>query len=178
MLPRRGCPPLTRSAKRGRGRPRQNRPDLMEEESAASTIRATPTAEQIESPPHPPLPTGIPTMPLEVAQALAAFFIATASQAQISQVPHIVPPATPTVPPMPNISISKKLKEARQLGCISFMGELDPTIAKDWINQVSKTLSNMRLEDDMKLMVATQLLEKRARTWWNSVKSRTTTPLT
>ncbi|EOY20442.1 Gag protease polyprotein [Theobroma cacao] len=107
-------------------------------------------------------------MPLEVAQALAAFFIAMAGQAQTSQVPPIVPPVPPTVPPMSDISISKKLKEARQLGCISFTGKLDPTVAKDWINQVSKTLSDMRLEDDMKLMVATRLLEKRARTWWNS----------
>ncbi|EOY08615.1 Gag protease polyprotein [Theobroma cacao] len=36
----------------------------------------------------------------------------------------------------------------------------------------------MKLKDDMKLMVATRLLEKRARTWWNLVKSRFTTPLT
>ncbi|XP_017979859.1 PREDICTED: uncharacterized protein LOC108662790 [Theobroma cacao] len=36
----------------------------------------------------------------------------------------------------------------------------------------------MKLEDEMKLMVATKLLEKRARIWWNSVKSRSTTPLT
>ncbi|EOY18964.1 Gag protease polyprotein, putative [Theobroma cacao] len=110
-------------------------------------------AEQAKSPLHPPPsppPIGILVMPPKVAQALAAFFIAMAGQAQ----------------------------EARQLGCVSFTGELDPTVAKDWINQVSKTLSDMRLEDDMKLMVAMRLLEKRARTWWNSVKSRTTTPLT
>ncbi|EOY00084.1 Gag protease polyprotein [Theobroma cacao] len=86
------------------------------------------------------------------------------------QVPPIVPQDTPTVPSMPDISISKKLKEARQLGYVSFTGELDPTIAKDWINQVSETLSDMRLEDDMKLIVATRLLEKRARTWWNSMR--------
>ncbi|EOY31713.1 Gag protease polyprotein [Theobroma cacao] len=58
------------------------------------------------------------------------------------------------------------------------MGELDATAAKDWINQVSKTLFDMRLEDEMKLIVATRLLEKRARTWWNSVKSRSTILLT
>ena len=51
-------------------------------------------------------------------------------------------------------------------------------MAKDWINQVSETLSDMGLDDDMKLLVATRLLEKRARTWWNSVKSRSTTPQT
>ncbi|WRX23776.1 Retrotransposon gag domain - like 10 [Theobroma cacao] len=52
------------------------------------------------------------------------------------------------------------------------------TTAKDWIIQELETLNDMRLEDDMKLMVATRLLEKKARTWWNSVKSHFTTPPT
>ncbi|WRX11508.1 Reverse transcriptase domain - like 10 [Theobroma cacao] len=152
------------------------------EESAASIIRAAPTAEQADIPPHPPPPpppTGIPTMPTEAAQALAAFFTAMAGGAPTGQVPPIVPPVTPLVPPpVQDVSIFKKLKKASQLGCVSFTGELDATVAKDWINQVSETLSDMRLDDDMKLMVATRLLENRARTWWNSVKSRSTTPQT
>ncbi|EOY08397.1 Gag protease polyprotein [Theobroma cacao] len=116
-------------------------------------------------------------MPTEAAQALAAFFAAMAGQAQTGQVPPVVPPTTPLVPPpIQDVSISKKLKEARQLGCVSFTGELDATVAKDWINQVSETLSDIGLDDDMKLMVATRLLEMRARTWWNSVKSRFATP--
>ncbi|EOX99639.1 Gag protease polyprotein [Theobroma cacao] len=105
---------------------------------------------------------------------------------EAGQVPAVVPSTAPSVPPppplvppqVPDVSISKKLKEARQLGCISFTGDLDATAAKDWIIQVSETLNDMRLEDDMKLMVVTRLLEKRARTWWNSVKSRFTTPPT
>ncbi|EOY32140.1 Gag protease polyprotein [Theobroma cacao] len=110
-------------------------------------------------------------MSLEVIQAMAAFFTAMSGQAQTSQVPPIVPPVTPSVPLAHDVSISKKLKEARQLCCVSFVGELDATAAKDWINQVLETLSDMRLEDEMKLIVAMRLLEKRARTWWNSVKS-------
>ncbi|EOY14633.1 Gag protease polyprotein, putative [Theobroma cacao] len=78
MLPRRGRPPVTRSVRQGRGRLRQNRPDPMEKESVASIIRAAPAAEQPGSPPHPPPPTDIPAMPPEVAQLLAAFFIAMA----------------------------------------------------------------------------------------------------
>ncbi|EOY26216.1 Gag protease polyprotein [Theobroma cacao] len=182
MPPRRGRPPLTRSVGRGKGRSQRHQPNIVEEESAASTIRAAPAAEQADSPPHPPSPqppTGIPAMPTEAAQALAAFFAAMAGQAQTGQVPPVVPPTTPLVPPpVQDVSISKKLKEARQLGCVSFTGELDATVAKDWINQVSETLSDMKLNDDMKLMVATRLLEKRARTWWNSVKSRSATPQT
>ncbi|EOX94106.1 DNA/RNA polymerases superfamily protein [Theobroma cacao] len=182
MLPRHGRPPLTRSVGRGRGLSQRHQLDTVEEESAASTIRAAPAAEQADSPPHPPSPqppTGIPAMPTEAAQALAAFFAAMVGQAQTGQVPPVVPPATPLVPPpVQDVSISKKLKEARQLGCVSFTGELDATVAKDWINQVSETLSDMGLDDDMKLMVATRLLKKRARTWWNSVKSRSATPQT
>ncbi|EOY08653.1 DNA/RNA polymerases superfamily protein [Theobroma cacao] len=81
-------------------------------------------------------------MPTEAAQALAAFFAAMASQAQTGQVPPVVPPTTPLVPPpVQDVSISKKLKEARQLGYVSFT-------------------------------------DKRARTWWNSVKSHSATPQT
>ncbi|EOY16470.1 Gag protease polyprotein [Theobroma cacao] len=146
---RRGRPPLTRSVGRGKGRSQRRQLDAVGEESAASTIRAAPTAEQADSPPHPPPPqppTGIPAMPTEAAQALAAFFATMAGQAQTGQVPPVVPPTTPLVPPP--------------------------------VQDVSETLSDMRLDDDMKLMVATRLLEKRARTWWNSVKSRSATPQT
>ncbi|EOX94089.1 Uncharacterized protein TCM_003206 [Theobroma cacao] len=83
MPPRRGRPPLTRSAGRGKGRSQRRQLDAVGEESAASTIRAAPIAEQADSPPHPPPPpppTGIPTMPTEAAQALAAFFTAMAAE--------------------------------------------------------------------------------------------------
>ncbi|EOY03009.1 Gag protease polyprotein [Theobroma cacao] len=105
---------------------RDNSIDAVGEESAASTIRAAPAAEQADSPPHPPPPpppTGVPTMPTEAAQALAAFFTAMAGGAPTGQVSTIVPPITPLVPPpVQDVSISKKLKEARQLGCVSFTG--------------------------------------------------------
>ncbi|EOY00139.1 Gag protease polyprotein, putative [Theobroma cacao] len=149
--------PLTRSAGRGRGHSQHSQPDPVEGESAASTIRAAPTAEQTETPPHPPPPPPPTVLP----------------------VTHSVPPPPPPVrPPVSNVFISKKLEEARQLGCVSFTSDLDATAAKDWIIQVLETLSDMRLDDDIKLMVTTRLLEKRAHTWWNSVKSRSTTLLT
>ncbi|EOY19088.1 Uncharacterized protein TCM_043787 [Theobroma cacao] len=86
MPPRRGRPPLTRSVGRGKGRSQRHQPNIVEEESAASTIRAAPAAEQADSPPHPPSPqppTGIPAMPTEAAQALAAFFAAMAGRATV-----------------------------------------------------------------------------------------------
>ncbi|WRX21066.1 zinc finger protein [Theobroma cacao] len=119
MPPRCGRPPLTRSVERGRAF----------------------TTEQAETPPHSPHPlppTSIPAMPTEVAQALTAFFTAMAGQAQTGQVPPIMPQTTPLVSPVQDVSISKKLKKVRQLGCMSFKGELDATVAKDWINQKEK----------------------------------------
>ncbi|XP_017970212.1 PREDICTED: uncharacterized protein LOC18604294 [Theobroma cacao] len=189
MPPRRGRPPLYRSVGRGRGRARLSQPDPVERESAAPTFRAAPAVEPTEIPPPPPPPTatpGVHAMSLEAVQALAAFLNVIMGQAQAGRVPHTVPPAVSPVPPppplvpppVPDVSISKKLKEARQLGCTSFVGDLDATAAKDWITQVTETFVDMKLDDDMKLMVATRLLEKRARTWWSSVKSRSITSLT
>ncbi|EOY13930.1 Uncharacterized protein TCM_032736 [Theobroma cacao] len=78
-------------------------------------------------------------MPLEAVQALTAFFTTIAGQAQAGQALPTVPPAAPLVPPPPLpspplvlvVSNSKKLKEARQHGCTSFMGESDATVAKE-----------------------------------------------
>ncbi|EOY31837.1 DNA/RNA polymerases superfamily protein [Theobroma cacao] len=127
MPPLHGRSSLTRSVGRGRGRSELHQPNTVEEESTASTIRVAPAAEQADSPPHPPSlqpPTGIPAMPTEAAQALTAFFAAMSSQAQTGQVPPVVPPATPLVPPpVQDVSISKKLKEARQLSCASYFEE-------------------------------------------------------
>ncbi|WRX26119.1 Retrotransposon gag domain - like 10 [Theobroma cacao] len=177
MPPQRGRPPLYRSVRRGRSRTRLSHPNPVEGESTAPTFPATPAAEPTEIPPPPPPPTATPDVPAmspEAIQALAAFLNAQAGQAPsivpptVSSVP---PPPRPVPPPVPNVSISKKLKETRQLGCTSFVGDLDATTTKDWITQVTETFV------DMKLKVATRLLEKRARTWWSSIKSRSITSL-
>ncbi|WRX29421.1 Reverse transcriptase/retrotransposon-derived protein [Theobroma cacao] len=181
MPHRREHPPPTKSARRGRGHSQHRQQDPIEGETTASTFRAAPAVEQIETPPHPPPPTGIPAMSPEVTQALVAFFAVIVGQAQTSQAsftvlptaPSVPPPSSPVLPPVSDVFISNKLKGARQLNC--FTGALDSTVAKNLINQVSKTLSDIRLDDDMKLIVATRLLEKRACTWWNSVKSCSTT---
>ncbi|WRX12317.1 zinc finger protein [Theobroma cacao] len=163
--PRRELPPITRSTSRGRGRPRQSRSDSIEEESAASSFRAVSTAESTDIP--------VPLLPPVATLGVQAGPIPPA----VSPVTALVPP--PPIPPeTPNVFISKKLKEARQLGYVSFTGELDVIVARDWIIQVSETLTYMGLDDEMKLKVATRLFEKRARTLWNSVKSRSPLPLT
>ncbi|EOY26224.1 Gag protease polyprotein [Theobroma cacao] len=168
------------------GRARLSQPDPVEGESAAPTFRAAPAVKPTKIPPPPTATPSVLAMSLEAVHALAAFLNVIMGQAQAGRVlptvPPVVspvpPPPPPVPPPVPDVSISKKLKEARQLGCTSFVGDLDATAAKDWITQVTETFIDMKLDDDMKLMVATRLLEKRARTWWSSVKSCSITPLT
>ena len=54
------------------------------------------------------------------------------------------------------------VKEARQLGCSTFEGTSDAIVAKQWQKKVVATFDDMSLEDDLKLKVATKLLDKRA----------------
>ncbi|EOY13520.1 Gag protease polyprotein [Theobroma cacao] len=85
-----------------------------------------------------------------IAHALATFFTAMADGAQTGQVPPIVPPVTPLVPPpVQDVTISKNLKEARQLSCVSFAAD-----------------------------GGYEIIREEGSTWWNSVKSRSTTPQT
>ncbi|EOY14038.1 Uncharacterized protein TCM_033161 [Theobroma cacao] len=102
--PRYEHPPLTRSVGRGRGRSQHRQLNPIEGESTASTIRAALVVEQTKTLRHPPLSplsTSIPAMPPEAVQALTAFFIALAGQAQAGQAPPTDPPAAPSVPPPP-----------------------------------------------------------------------------
>ena len=75
------------------------------------------------------------------------------------------PMATPTQPPtQPAIKLSKLLKEARQLDCETFSGTVDVVAANNWLKRVSDTLTGMELNDELKLMVATRLIDKSAAT--------------
>ena len=63
-------------------------------------------------------------------------------------------------PAQPMVKLSKLVKEARQLGCETFSGTVDVVAAKNWLKRVSDTLTNMELNDELKLRVATRLLDK------------------
>ncbi|XP_039119002.1 proline-rich protein 36-like [Dioscorea cayenensis subsp. rotundata] len=95
--------------------------------------------------------------------------------------PHAsAPPRMQSVPLVPaedsrssqSLFLSKLLKEARQLGCSSFDGTSDAMVAKEWLKRVIATFDDMVLEEDLRLKVATRLLEGRARVWWESLKGR------
>ena len=63
------------------------------------------------------------------------------------------------------VKLSKLVKEARQLGCETFLGSVDAIVVRNWLKRVSETLIDMKLENDLKLRVATILMDKSATTW-------------
>ena len=43
---------------------------------------------------------------------------------------------------------------------------MDAVLEKNWLISVSNTLTNMELNDDLKLRVTIRLINKSATTWW------------
>ena len=62
------------------------------------------------------------------------------------------------------VKLSKLVKKARQLGCETFSASVDAVVARKWLKKVFDTLTDMELENDLKLKVATRLIDKSATT--------------
>ncbi|EOX93825.1 Uncharacterized protein TCM_002769 [Theobroma cacao] len=85
-------------------------------------------------------------------RGIGSLLYCIAGQAQAGQALPTIPLAAPLVPPSPplvpppvlDVSYSKKLKEARQHSCVSFMGESDATVAKEVVQMAlrAKKLAN------------------------------------
>ena len=90
--------------------------------------------------------------------------------------PPMAPLATP--PAQPTLKLSKLVKEARQLGYETFFGTLDLIIAKNWLKRALDILTNMELDDELKLRVATRFLDKSVVVWWENLKLHSTTLVT
>ena len=94
-------------------------------------------------------------------------------------VPPLPSPTTYALPfTQPGVKLSKLVKKARLLGCQTFSGTVDAIVAKNWIKKVSDTMVDIELEDTLKLRVAMRLLDQSAATWWESLKLRTSVPIT
>ena len=78
-----------------------------------------------------------------------------------------MPPMAPFITPLaqPTLKLSKLVKEARQLGCETFSGTVGVVVVKNWQKRVSDTLTNMKLDDELKLRMASRLMDKSAATW-------------
>ena len=166
---------------RRRGRPRTTPVD----NEAISTPRApTPQVEPQVQPefqvPPMPQPGFFPLMTLKVFQAYINFWYAqTQAQAQIGQTQYLAPPTVFAQPStQPGVKLSKLIKKARQLSCETFLGSVDAVVAKNWLKKFSNTLADMKLDDDLKLRVATRLINKSVATWWDNLKLHTPTPVT
>ena len=108
------------------------------------------------------------------------WYAQTQAQAQIGQVSYPVPPPATFAQTSTQSEgkLSKLIKEARLLGCETFLGTVDAVVAKNWLKRVTDTLTDMELNDSLKLKVATRLMDKSAATWWDNLKLRISTPIT
>ena len=101
----------------------------------------------------------------------------------MGQTQYPVSPTTaftqPVVPQQgQGVKLSKLIKKAKQLGCETFFGLVDAVVARNWLKKVFDTLTDMELDENLKLRVATRLIDKSATTWWDNLKLRATTPVT
>ena len=64
------------------------------------------------------------------------------------------------------------------MGCETFSTTVDAVIAKNWLKRVSNTLIDIKLYDELKLRIATRLINKSAITWWDNLKLRSTALVT
>ena len=117
----------------------------------------------------------------EAYQAYMNFWYAqTQAQAQAGQVSYPVPPPATfaQTSTQSEVKFSKLIKETRLLGCETFSGTIDAVVAKNWLKRVTDTLTDMKLNDSLKLKVATRLMDKSTATWWDNLKLRISTPIT
>ena len=75
------------------------------------------------------------------------------------------------------MKLSKLVKKARLRSYETFSRTVDAIVAKNWMNNITDTMVDMELEDNLKLKVAIRLMDKSAATWWENLKLRTTTPI-
>ena len=76
------------------------------------------------------------------------------------------------------MKLSTLVKKARQLRCKTFSSTVDAIVVKNWLKRVSDTLTDMELNDELKLRVVTKLIDKSVSTWCDNLKLRFTTLVT
>ena len=64
------------------------------------------------------------------------------------------------------------------MGCKTFSESIDVVVARNWLKKIFSTLTDMELDNELKLKVATRLIDKNATTWWDNLRLRTPTSIT
>ena len=120
-------------------------------------------------------------MTLEAYQAYMNFwYVQTQAQTQAWQTPYQASPPTAFAQPSTQhgVNLSKLIKDAILLGYKTFSGIVDAVMAKNWMKKIEDTMVDMELEDNLKLKVATKLMDKSATTWLENLKFCTVVPIT
>ena len=101
------------------------------------------------------------------------------AQAPAGQVPYLAPLLMNFAQPSTQLGVklSKLVKKVRLLGCETFFGTVDAVVAKNWLKKIFDTLTDMELDNSLKLRVATKLMDKSVVTWWNNLKLRSSAPI-
>jgi hypothetical protein len=124
-----------------------------------------------------PAPAAVPTLhvdPLFIAQIVRVVIKAMSS----ALAPTI--PIAPTVQAAPAtttkadnvVTLVRIVKSIRELGCEPFLGEPDAEIAGRWLHTFEDTLDQMHVTEGLRVNCAVHLLSDRARSWWDTVRSR------
>ena len=69
------------------------------------------------------------------------------------------------------VKLSKLVKKAR-------LRSVDVVVARNSLKKVFDTLTNMEVEDNLKLRVVTKLTDRSTTTWWDNLKLRSNAPVT
>ena len=163
---------------RGRDRPRK----VLVDKETTSAPHAPLPKNDLSVPSEflvPPIPQAglFSPMTSESFHAFTTFQYAQAqaqAQTKAKKGQFLMPPIAPFVPPLaqPAIKLSKLVKEARQLGCETFSGTVDAVTTKNQLKRVFDTLTDIELNDKLKLRVTIRLIDKSAITWWDNLKLR------
>ena len=91
-----------------------------------------------------------------------------------------MPPMASLATPLaqPTLKFSKLATKVRQLGCETFSRNVVTVAANNWLERVLDTLTDMDLDDELKLRMATRLLDKSATISWDNLKLHSTTLVT
>ena len=77
-----------------------------------------------------------------------------------------MPPTTTFPQPSTHtgIKLFKRVNKIKLFGCEIVLGLVDVVVARNWLKRVFDTLTDMELDDELKLRTATRLIDKSAAT--------------
>jgi hypothetical protein len=124
-----------------------------------------------------PVPAAMPTLhadPALIAQIVRAVIEAMlgASAPTAPVAPAVQTILVATAPVDSVVTLVRTVNSVRELGCEPFLGEPDAEIAGRWLRTIEDTVDHMQVAEGLRVNCAAHLLSDRARSWWDTVRSR------